>query len=1219
MPNKHEVSQTNPNVLENNLEGNSSVAQNPIAQNPVAQNPIAQNNAINNLDAFLTSLCDANPDPLLITNKDDQVIKCNKLFHQQFGYADDDLQSIKFSQLLFPADFREIYLEEFYRHSNSEKKLPPLSIIMCLWIMNIYGETNQYDCRRYSLILNHHSYYITTMQAMESEAPGHEEDGESFDDLVQELEGDNLINEQKILINSLNDALELANDAAKAKDQFLANMSHEIRSPMNIVLGMSRLLSKTELNDKQFNYIEKIESASVSLLGTINDILDFSKIEAHKLLLEEHPFNLVEVIKNIENMIEFKAEEKKLSYQISIADDVPIFLIGDPLRINQILNNLSFNAIKFTSAGSIEIKVELEAMARSTDEEDLTLRFSVTDTGIGLTKAEQSRLFQAFQQADNSITRQYGGTGLGLAISKELAELMGGKIGINSEKGVGSTFFFTSKFKLQSQQMIHEIVNTVTDSEKLDEKLSLIKGAKVLLVDDILGNQELAMELLQDVYLDVVIASNGQEAINRIKETATPFDLVLMDLQMPIMDGYEATKQIYNTLGLKDLPIIAMTANAMASDRQKTLEAGMVDHIAKPIDVEELYQCLVKWIKPESAVNKVEQEDLELKELLDEYIKVAGEQTSDNKQEDLNDKSSIPHVCPIILLLASDQDFIQKLEFELGDKYYIISTQQADSIINMAIENHPSLVAIDSNTPNIDILELSKQIKQHRELNQVSIAVFSDNHNKHTESNELIEFLSAGIDERIIKSSNTADMAEKIVQLLQSHEAYLETIQPSKLIDPYTKLPNNIAFEQELVSLWNHGIKQQSPLTMLYIKINSLDFDCRDFHHTVENLKYQLLEITKIIKDLLSRPSDLLCRFDNNLLCVLSDTHKNGASRIANSIWETINALEIPSSDIFISTNINICIGSCTAIPSKQVAPQKMFYEAILEMSKAELLTVKQVSVSDLVFQGKNIIHTNVEDTQESFTPVVPKQPNITTSTTTSTTTSNSKEIAAPSPEALLENNSKQKIPSEQQTLLKGIDKEAALKRVRGKEKLFNSLLKNFVYDFALADEVIEEALQGNQDLELAQRTAHSVKGMSGNISAQELFDASLALEMGIKNNQQSDWPELFDNFKQHLQIVLNSIAAYQNDNADIATSDSENTPSSEPLNIEAITPVINQLVEQLEQTSLDADETFEQLKALFSNEYHSQLNAIADAMEQLDYDTAKDLLGNFSTKHGLM
>ncbi len=394
------------------------------------------------------------------------------------------------------------------------------------------------------------------------------------------------ITERKIMLQELQKAVMQANSATRAKSEFLANMSHEIRTPMNAIIGLARLCLGTELNLKQRDYIEKVFYSGQSLLGIINDILDFSKIEAGKLEMESIPFSLQEVLSRTQSMMEPKAEEKGLSLTIEY-DSIPGRLVGDPLRLNQVLLNLVSNAIKFTAEGQVNINVNLLEM----NDEIVQLEFSVKDSGIGMSSEQTSKLFQSFVQADTSITRQFGGTGLGLAISKNLVELMQGQIHVESELGQGTRFYFDALFGRAPADTSddHHAAYKITTLEEL-------KGINVLLAEDNLINQQVAQEILTQAGMKVSIANNGLEAINMAQQEK--FDAILMDMQMPIMDGVTATMVISAMEHYKNIPIIAMTANAMDVDREECFKAGMVDHVPKPVDPEKLFASLLRWVKP---------------------------------------------------------------------------------------------------------------------------------------------------------------------------------------------------------------------------------------------------------------------------------------------------------------------------------------------------------------------------------------------------------------------------------------------------------------------------------------------------------------------------------------------------------------------------------------------------------------------------------------------
>jgi PAS domain S-box-containing protein len=404
------------------------------------------------------------------------------------------------------------------------------------------------------------------------------------------------ISERKQTEASLNAALEAAKLADQSKDAFFANITHELRTPLSAVIGFSSLARPLCSNPKQRDYLDKVNNAGKTLAGIIDDLLDLSKIAAGRLEFESEPFSLRKLVKRSLSVLSFKAEEKGLALINQVDDAIPDVFLGDALRVEQILLNLLGNAVKFTTSGRVELRIKQYIR----ESELMCLIIEVEDTGVGMSEIEIGQLFKPFSQAGAFVTRQFGGTGLGLSICKLLVEAMGGEIGVTSSKGKGS--IFQAKIWLlqaPADELPHDEAQLATDHAQLS-----YKGARVLVVDDQPLNREVVEGLLALVGITPVMACNGQEAIDILEAARELFDLVLMDVQMPVMDGLTATRQIRQIDRFANLPVIAMTAHTMAHEREKSHAAGMSGHIGKPFDEEAFFRLLAKWI-PETKQNQV--------------------------------------------------------------------------------------------------------------------------------------------------------------------------------------------------------------------------------------------------------------------------------------------------------------------------------------------------------------------------------------------------------------------------------------------------------------------------------------------------------------------------------------------------------------------------------------------------------------------------------------
>jgi two-component system sensor histidine kinase/response regulator len=529
------------------------------------------------------------PIGLFIKDKDSRMLLMNRACEQQFGYRFDELNDGDYTPFHAPeevAAFRARDLEAFAGRSLIDYE-------ETVWNPAL-GQARQlrtfrkpvYDAQGAPAYLIGMAIDISDSKATER----------ALRELNEHLE-------ERVAQRTaqLEEARQQAEEASAAKGQFLAKMSHEIRTPMNGVIGMAYLALKTELEPRQRDYLEKIRFAGEHLLRIIDDILDISKIEAGKLEIDEVDFALEHVIQTLTTVVAPKAASRGLRLSFEIDPALPPVLRGDPLRLGQILINYVNNAIKFSEQGSIEVSVR-RLLA---DANACLLRFDVRDHGIGLSEAEQGRLFQAFQQADTAITREYGGTGLGLAICKQLAQLMGGEVGVHSAPGAGATFWFTARLGV-SPRGLPEVINEVNaaaaallDSTRSSAAMQALKDARILLVEDNTFNQQIALEMLEEAGSSVCLANNGAEALDLLHQA--DFDCVLMDVQMPLMDGLEATRRIRADPALAATRVLAMTATATKDDRERCLQAGMDDFIAKPIQPALMYQKIASWLPERPA------------------------------------------------------------------------------------------------------------------------------------------------------------------------------------------------------------------------------------------------------------------------------------------------------------------------------------------------------------------------------------------------------------------------------------------------------------------------------------------------------------------------------------------------------------------------------------------------------------------------------------------
>jgi PAS domain S-box-containing protein len=519
--------------------------------------------------SYINKILDCIPQPNLVVNDQGVIIRVNKASEVLFGQSAKKIIGLKVEQLM-PEDYRDSHIGLRLKYTQDE------------------SVRNRAELSREMIVLSPNGKKIPVQTSLATiEIDGNREVIATFFDLT----------EQRKLTALAQKSKEQAESASQLKSNFLANMSHEIRTPMNAIIGLSCLAQKEVSIEKKDDYIKRAHDVAISLLYLLNDILDFSKIEAGKVTINKDSFDLKESIDKAVSIIRVSCEEKNINFEIHDAIPSPCYINFDEMRFRQVLLNLLTNAVKFTHSGGV---IDLFFSIKEQSNKHAVLNVVVKDTGIGMSREQIEKIFNAFEQANTDTSRNYGGSGLGLSISRSLIEMMGGDITVNSQSGEGTEFEINVPIELISEDYLsiknkpNEVKQTHNHSScRVDLEEDLLKNNSVLVVDDMPINCEIVEELLKEYGVQCTLASNGLEAVDQASQKR--FDAILMDCTMPVMDGYEATRRIRDLPGYKNVPILAMTANAMEEDWQKAHASGMNDQVLKPIDIDDITQKITRW------------------------------------------------------------------------------------------------------------------------------------------------------------------------------------------------------------------------------------------------------------------------------------------------------------------------------------------------------------------------------------------------------------------------------------------------------------------------------------------------------------------------------------------------------------------------------------------------------------------------------------------------